>query len=279
MPSRYRLGISDALYLQPLAAGLGTSDFPFELLRDLPAKLSYEMNEHTGNLRCAFLSPIDYGRRGGDFRIVPGVGVSSSSPTGTSRLFVRPDARNIDTVAVDLRVTSDIVLARIILSERYPNLPSDAARLKVIPMMPDLPAMLARADAALLGHAERSLPPQHEVFSLDLVQEWYELTGLPFVHGLWVAREEDLNNDVVEALVTSRDAAPGAAAALAQELESSTGVPAAAYEAYFSAFSYSLDTPQIGSLEEFFHYSFYLGVLPDKPDLNFFDVSRSAAAD
>jgi chorismate dehydratase len=276
MSSRYRLGVSRALYLKPLLAGLGRREMPFDVMSDHPATLAYEMNEHTGRFQCAFLSPIDYGRRGGDFRIVPGVAVSSSSATGTARLFVNPQVRNISTVAVDLRITSDIILARIILSERYPNLPSETSRLRYIPMMPDLPAMLARADAAVLGHADATLPQAYDIFHLDLVQEWWELTGLPYVHGMWVAREEGLTDDVVRALLASRDAAPEARAAIAREAAAESGAPLTAVEQYLAAFSYELDDTGIESLEEFFHYAFYLGILPDKPDLNFYGADGSS---
>ena len=55
---------------------------------------------------------------------------------------------------------------------------------------PHLPAMLERADAALIiGDAALALDPAELPFQvLDLGAEWVEMTGLPMVFAVWAAR-------------------------------------------------------------------------------------------
>ncbi|HEY6951861.1 MAG TPA: hypothetical protein VI758_05605, partial [Bacteroidota bacterium] len=133
MSSKIRLGVSDAVYLRPLLAGLNSADSLFEPAFDLPAVNSLHLNKRTNGLRCAFLSPIDYARYGGLYRIVPHVCVASSKATGTITLTVKRGVRNIRAVAVDIRVTSEIVLAKIIMRERFRNLPEDRDAIEFLP--------------------------------------------------------------------------------------------------------------------------------------------------
>ena len=63
---------------------------------------------------------------------------------------------------------------------------------KLTPAEPDLRAMLARADAALvIGDPALALNPsrRHGVMKIDLGAEWQALTGLPFVYAMWSGRD------------------------------------------------------------------------------------------
>lgn len=264
MADRQRLGVPDALYLRPLIQNLDRSGV--ELHRALPAQLAIDFRDRPEYFRGAFLSPLDYARHGGIYQIVPGLSCSSSEPTGTIRLFVNPK-KNISTLAVDIRVTSEIILARIVLAEKFPNLPSETKKLTIVPMMPDPEAMLAKADAALIVNLDpSSVPPGF--FSLDLVEEWNDLTGLPYVHGMWVVREEHFTDDEVRRLLEAKEEGLKALAGLT--LPAMPDMSAEELGHYLKGFSYEMGEQQIGSLEEFFRYAFYHGVLGDVPELNFY---------
>ena len=144
------LGVPEASYLRPLLYGLRDPSASLELLVDIPSQLAVKLQQRIGSLRCAFLSPIDYARHGGDYLIVPGVGVSSSSRSDTIQLFINPDVRNVRTLAVDIRVTSEIILAKIILAEKFPNEESSKDAFQIIPMFAPRYEMLKKADAALV---------------------------------------------------------------------------------------------------------------------------------
>ncbi|RPI04196.1 MAG: hypothetical protein EHM64_10760 [Ignavibacteriae bacterium] len=269
-----RLAASDALFLKPLLFGLDRTDSPFELVTDFPAVNALKLNERSGGLRNAFLSPIDYARHGGDYRIVPNVCAASSDPTGTIQLVLKSGLRNIDTVAVDVRFTSEIILAKIILSEKYRSEP-EHNKLQFVPMMSDVDAMLAKADAALLVQDFPGAVTRPETFTLDLVEEWADLTGLPYVHGFWVGREEDLSGPEANALISAKNSGvllkPQIAQAAAQQQNRSMEE----LTRYLSAFSYDLGEKEEESLAEFLHYAYYHGIIGDVPEILYFNTETT----
>ncbi len=273
--SALNIGISDALYLEPIIAGLNGLGIPTNIHREIPAKLALMMSEASPLLKagCAFLSPIDYGRRGGDYRIVPRIGISSATPTGTIILYVNPDVRNIHRLAVDVRVTSEIILAKIILLEKFPNLASDTEAVQFIPMMPDVHEMLSKADAALVVNHRPQQFRQGKKFGIDLVQEWLDLTELPYVHGLWVGREDYLSDDAISGLIRGQQRGAAELREVANRSASQRELPADDCLTYLESFQYSLAEAEEQSLTEFFRYAYYHGVLGDVPDLNFFTTS------
>ncbi len=265
------LGVPEASYLRPLLYGLREASANIELLVDFPSQLAVRLQQRTGSIRGAFLSPIDFARHGGDYLIVPGVGVSSSSRSNTIQLFINRNVRNVHSLAVDIRVTSEIILAKIILSEKFPNEESSKGSLQFLPMLAQRDEMLRRADAALIVNFHPQQPHlPDEPFALDLVEEWNDLTGLPYVHGVWVGRENSGAEEIVARLVRAK--AQGimhlaeSAKIIAGELNLSRGT----IHDYLAGFSYGLGEDEQAGLSEFFRYAYFHGVLPDVPDLNFF---------
>lgn len=265
------LGVPEASYLRPLLYGLAGSATGTKLLVDIPSQLALRLQQRTDSLRCAFLSPIDFARHGGDYLIVPGVGVSSTARSETIQLFINQGVRNIETIAVDIRVTSEIILAKIILAEKFPNDASAKGALQFIPMLPNRNEMLRKADAALIVNFHPHTQEEDEPFALDLVEEWNDLTGLPYVHGIWVGRDEDDPWNIVEELSRSRDHGVSDLRAIAQALAAEQGITEEMAGGYLSRFSYSLGEEEQQGLAEFVQFAYFHGVLPDVPDLNFFD--------
>jgi chorismate dehydratase len=276
---RPRLAIPDHLFVQPLVYGLDRPHSPFEIVTDLPAKNSLAFSQRTGNIRCAFLSPIDYARHGAEYCIVPGLGTSAGTPNGVIRLLVRPDARAISTVAVDIRVTSEIILAKIIIQERYRNADGSERDLTFIPMLPDPEAMLKKADAALVVEfGPNKLRVDSGVFELDLVEEWTDMTGLPYVFGFWVGREEELAPEEAKALIDAGKTGMSVRERLVADLAAARQISRSETESYFASFSYELGEREEQSLEEFIRYAYYLGALPDAPELTYFDLDTPPAS-
>jgi chorismate dehydratase len=265
------LGVPGVSYIRPLLYGLKDSSSHLELLTDIPSQLAVNLQKRTGSLRCAFLSPIDYARHGGDYLIVPGVGVASSSRSDTIQLFINRNVRNVHTLAVDIRVTSEIILAKIILAEKFPNEESSPGPLRIVPMLAQRDDMLRKADAALVVNFHPQRNVTDEPFALDLVEEWYDLTGLPYVHGMWVGHDESLTEDVVASLIRAKEHGILHLAESAEVIAGEIAVSRETIREYLAVFSYSLDEGEQAGLSEFLRYAYFHGVLPDVPDLNFFD--------
>jgi predicted solute-binding protein len=267
-----RLAISDALYVQPLLYGLDKPNAPFELRTDIPARNALKLHERSDEIRNAFLSPLDYARHGGEYCILPNVCAASSAPTGTIQLILKSDLRNIERVAVDIRYTSEIILSKILLLEKYRNEPTSSSSLQFLPMMPDVDVMLAKADAALIVNSVPSPQVYGNYFVLDLVDEWFDLTELPYVHGFWVGRETELLENEAAALLHAKSQGVQLQSKIAEAFAQKQNISLGVARDYLSAFSYDLGQQEEDSIQEFFHYAFFHGAIGDVPDLQYFDL-------
>jgi predicted solute-binding protein len=250
---RKKIAVPHHLYAAPLTYGLMRHEPAFDLEYDLPAANALKLRDNI--VDGAFVTPIDYARESSDYVIIPEISATSRFESRSIGLYFRTGLPSLTTVAVDIGLTSEIVLARIILAEKYDLHPH------FIPMMPDLPTMLAKADAALLtGNSTFAL--RDEPRKLDLVDEWTDLTELPYVHGFWACTPNSLSADHRRILRDARDEGIRNFDALMQQ-NSDLGAP----ENYFGMFSYELDDETLNSLGEFFRFSFYYGVIKDIPEI------------
>jgi predicted solute-binding protein len=269
-----RLAVSEALYLKPLLFGLDRPESPFELVVDAPAKNALNLSKRSEEIRSAFLSPIDYARYGAEYCIVPNICAASAVRNNSIQLIIKSGLRNIQRLAIDIRFTSEIILAKIILSEKYRNLSSNE-NLQFIPMAPDVDAMLAKADAALLVSHRPQLVEREGTFNLDLVEEWNDLTDLPYVHGFWVGREEEFSEIEAKALLTAKTNGTLLKTQIMQTAARQDDFSLGDTDQYISSFSYDFSEREEESLAEFIQYAYFHGVIGDVPDIRFFDVESS----
>ncbi len=269
----YLVGVPEASYLKPLLYGLDSTSGGLQLHINVPSQLALTLQQRTEPLRCAFLSPIDYARHGADYLIVPGAGVASSGRSNTIKLFINPSVRNIDRIAIDLRVTSEIILAKILLAEKFPNLTPDTRKLQFVPMSTNRDEMLRKADAALVVNFHPEPPEEREPFSLDLVDEWSDLTGLPYLHGFWVGHDEPKAGRAAETLLRSKELGMTHLEQISQRLSRDRNLSIVECKQYLASFRYDLGDEEQKSLSEFIQYAYFHGVLPDVPDINFFEIA------
>lgn len=130
---------------------------------------------------------------------LPDVGIACRGAVRSILLVSRVEPGRIRTLAADTSSRSSVMLARIVLSERY-----DAEPL-LMRHKPDLESMLSVADAALIiGDPALAVNPATLPYRvLDLGEEWYDLTGLPMVFAVWAGREEKLTGQVRKAFLDS----------------------------------------------------------------------------
>lgn len=273
-----RLGVTPALWLKALLYGLDRPDSPFELRPDTPTQLAIKLRERTENLLCAFLSPLDYARYSGEYLIVPEIAVSSRTPREVIQLYVKAGVRNVATLAVDPRVTSEIILAKILLREKFPNLASSAHQIQFVPMPTQLHSMLAKADAALIVNDAPNVGHMAEEFALDLVQEWTDLTDLPYVHGFWVTREQDFSFVLIRELIRAKTDGLEHLDEVAEAIAQLTGQQKESTREYLSSFSYSFGDQEQQSLSEYMRYAYFHGILQDIPEINFFPLDAPSSS-
>ena len=255
-----RLGVSSHLYCLPLTRYLKQG--AFNLSVDSTSQNAIRMRHR--DLDVAFLTPIDYARESSDYRILPGMAVSSRVPNNTVILAFKEGLHTISTLAVQPTSTSEVILASILLGERFDTRPT------IVPTLGSLEHMMHSADAALLvGNEAARLGPGHPN-KLDLVEEWVDMSDLPYVHGFWCTRETTLSKDGVVELQRACDQGVEMLEEIAVEAASSSQGSAREIQQYLESFSYAFGDEEEQALVEFLRYAYYHGVLPDVADINFY---------
>jgi len=271
MSFQRRLGVPSAFYARPLTAHLAERDL-FARRVDVPAQHAFQLREH--ELDAAFLTPLDYARDSSEYRIVPGVGVSSASATGSISLLFHENITTINTVAIDPSSASEIILAKVILAEEYELEP------KFQPFTGPVDHALLRADAVLLvGDASLKEISSHPN-RIDLVEAWYEITGLPYVHGFWCGGDESLGAEEVLWLIQSAYSGCASLDTIASDLPHGV-FPSFSHSDmadYLNAFSYDLNEDDLDGLREFLRYAFYYGATPDVAELHFYAAPGTSVA-
>ena len=253
---RKLLGIHPHSYCRPLLTGL-TGANRFDIQTDIPATLALRLRHR--ELHAALLTPIDYARDSSDYLIVPDVSVSSQLPNNAITIHFRKGIRTVSTLAVNPSSSSEIILATIILAEEFAITPT------IIPAAGSLDSLLIRADAALLVGDDSLRVASGDLRTIDLVEAWYEMTDLPYVHGIWCGRESDLNAEDIRAL---QEGARAGKAASGEDAE-----------APLTAFEFTGTAESTEGLREFLRYAYFHGILPDVPDLHFYGDAQSDGAD
>ena len=167
----------------------------FDLRFALPAKCADELR--SGEADLGIVPVIEMARQGLDY--FPGIGISSVGPVRSILLVSKVPFREVKTLATDAGSRTSVMLARVILSEKFGATP------KLLSQPPELTTMLGSADAALLiGDAALYVDPAQLPFeTLDLGAEWTSLTGLPMVFAVWSGRKEVVREPYGKALLDS----------------------------------------------------------------------------
>jgi chorismate dehydratase len=264
-----RYGIPRYLCTKPLTYGLEQGPQKVGLFTDLSSQNALRLKSR--KLDAALLSPIDYARNSDEYLVVPNICVSSTG-NHTMLLHFREGLRKINTIATDIGLTSELVLAKILLVEKYNTNPQfiPIAPTKSLASGADATAMLAKADAALLVGGASLFASLDTKCTIDLVTEWNDLTGLPYVHAIWLSHRDSLTPTMAHLLKQSCDEGirhlHDIASAASREGQ---GTPEEC-ETYLASFNFSLDEETVESLSEFYRYAFYHGILGEVPEISFF---------
>jgi chorismate dehydratase len=263
----FRLSIIEYLNAAPLNYGFlhGLGAGLFESTPQVPSVCADQLR--AGGVDAGLISSIEFLRIPA-LRLVPGLCIASPKRVRSVLLLSKVPPENIRSLALDLSSRSSVVLSRILLQERYGASPrtSDA--------LPDLSAMLAGHDAAVMIGDAAMRAPKEGLLVLDLAEEWHAWTGLPFVFAVWAVREDApvLPGPGGTASYFHQSLAQGMAhrAAIVEEAWHRVGWTRLELEEYFTEnIRYSLGEIEQESLELFFQKAVAHGFAPELRPLRF----------
>jgi chorismate dehydratase len=189
------VGSVSYLNAKPLIYGLDQAD-DLRLILDVPSRLLDGLRQH--RMDVALLPVIDYQGLEG-LRVVPAGGIGCDGPTLTVRIFSRMPIPQIKTLACDTDSHTSVALARVLLAER------SGIRPRFVDWSGASGAEASCDALLLIGDKVVCEEPRGYEHQLDLGAAWKELTGLPFVFAVWMARPGVDLGDLPGRLVRARE--------------------------------------------------------------------------
>jgi chorismate dehydratase len=260
-----RLGGVDYLNVRPLVYGLECFPAELSLRFDVPSVCAELLAR--GTIDVGMVPSITLCDRPGD-RIVPGVCIGSDGPVASVALFTRKPIRDVQSIALDTSSRTSAVLTRILCARRFGSAPA------FVPHAPDLPAMLAKADAALLiGDPALFVDPAaHGAEKIDLGTAWTDMTRLPFVWAFWAGRPGALDATIVARLQQAAEAGVAHSGDIADAYCAGQPERIALARRYLrDNLRFRLDARALDGLTAYYREAASLGLVGTAPPLAFYE--------
>ncbi|MBL0175284.1 MAG: hypothetical protein IPP94_08490 [Ignavibacteria bacterium] len=226
------------------------------------AQTDWELAEQV--VEVALVSPLACARNQTDISILAGASVSATGGTGDTILLFNRGLHDFRTVACRSVDSPDALLAALVLREKYHMTP-------VLHQHAGSPAeALADVDAILLAGDQLAGIDPAAFPSIDIVDEWFDMTELPFVRAVVAGWDSNLNPAIAEAVRAAGNEADAAAlVAVGEKMEHYYSTDA--ISPIPGHYRYSLDDDTRDAIDEFFRLLFFHGLHRDVPALRYWE--------
>ena len=251
----------------------GAAGADFDIAYTLPSQCAAELargHADIGIIPAAAYATIPH------LSILPGVAIASKKAVRSILLVSRKPLDAINTVALDNSSLTSVALTRILFEKRW------GGGRKFTSLSPDLDAMLATHDAALLIGDPALKVDRSQYQTWDLADEWNQFTGKPFVFAFWAvthAAAKESSLDLAAIFQQSRDHGllPANLGEIVATWAVKLGLSEEALRSYLTTnIHYYLDEPCLDGLRLFYRYASECGVLPHAPELRFAEAKPVA---
>jgi len=296
---KLRISIVEFLNTAPLVWGFtdGPLAGKYELSFAVPSQCAEDLR--AGRADVGIIPSIEY-QRMDDVVAVPGMAIASKHEVRSLLVVSKVPIEMAQSFAMDTNSRSTVGLARI-LCRRHWNIDPE-----FINMPPDADKMLARADAALvigdpalrlrlLMDAMQAKTPSGEgccgfgdedahpvkgvetLFMYDMAQQWREMTGLPAVLAIWVARRGVLTPEMIADFQASRDYGLSHIGDIAEGAALKLDLPPRDLERYLvENIDFSLDEENLAGLRRYYEECALAGLIPRARELEFVGTTSLA---
>jgi chorismate dehydratase len=279
--AKTKISVVQYLNSVPLVWGIleGPQKDDFEAIFSTPAECAAQLAR--GEVDLGLIPSIEYQRIPGS-RIVPGPAIASRRRALSVMLLSLVPLFRVRSVAFDRASRASVALTQVILNEFYGNRPEFHAS------DPDPASMLSAHDAALLigdtalryrfdnplGLASREegliRMGAGPVQCFDLMERWFNLTGLPFVFAFWAARKGFDDASVVDKLLASRQFGLDNLDAIAARYREKLDVDEGFLLSYLKKnMDYHMDADGVEAIGQFFRMAARAGALKSVRDIEF----------
>jgi chorismate dehydratase len=254
----------------PLESGIIENDF--SIISGPPSKLNRLMD--SGELDISAASSIEYARHPEKYYLVPNIAIGSCGPVQSVLLLSKFPIKKLSgkTILVSSQTHTSAALLRILQSELWKIktdfTSGDATKILEIGDKPD--AILAIGDEALnlRYHPEYS----HKI---DLGEAWRDLTGLPFIFGLWLVQRNIWNaeleklKDSTKKLLKAKTWGIKNMSTMCTLAAKNSNLTEEEMCSYFDGLVYDFGPKEIAGLELFYHHLKENSIIESVPKLKF----------
>jgi len=280
--SRLRISVVQYLNTTPLVRGFtrGPLQGKYDLSFTVPSQCAEELR--TGAADVAIIPAIEY-QRIPNLVILPDLSIASKERVRSLLIVSKSPIREARHIALDSSSRSTQALTKILCDARWLIAP------EFLEAAPDLSAMLAASDAALLigdpalrlaiaaeqhvtpgrdgafvcTGAQVGLPQFAKLFLYDVVHEWWQLTERPAVLAVWAARPEIATPEVAADFSASLAYGLAHLPEICAEASGELRLPEKELSLYLRTnIDYSLDAENLKGLNEYFAHAARLNLIP-----------------
>ncbi len=257
--------IADDLELMPLIYGIVNNLIPNNFKTSFVNISDTAEQIRQGIAELGIIPAVEYARRKETWNLIPGICVSAKGSLKGLQLFFKKGLKRIDKIAVDRNAGIHKILLQILLREKYMLNP------EFIDLEPDLTIMLDKADAAFLVGDSAISHFQSNQSRLDLGEEWYDMTGLPYPLFLWAGRQHTIGKNDVEVVKKSFEIGVRNIEKICKDYANSRPENWNFYhDILTNDLSYQLSEDVIDGLMEFYNFAFYFGYIEHIPELHYY---------
>jgi chorismate dehydratase len=259
-----RIGAVGYLNARPLTWALDRDASRWRVRYDLPSVCARLLQD--GEVDLGLVPSIEY-LQSGDYRFVPGVGVTSRGAIASVALYTTRPLDQIRHIALDTSSRTSVALIQVLCRHHF------RIRPRFVPHGPDLTVMTRDFDAGLLigdpafeaDHARLGLE------KIDLGLEWTTMTGLPFVYAAWTGRPGAVTSEDVRLLQEAQRHGLEAVDLIAAEYARGDSAKIAKAALYLrDNVKYGLGAEEAAGLQLFLDHAADLGLAPRRRDVEFF---------
>jgi chorismate dehydratase len=288
---KLRISIVEFLNTAPLVWGF--TDGPlagrYDLSFAVPSQCAEDLR--AGRVDVGIIPAVEY-QRMENVVALPGMAVAAKNEVRSLIVISKVPIEMAQTFALDTNSRSTVALVRLLCGKHWNITP------EFIDAAPDPDKMLARADAALIigdpalslrikmDALEAKVPlgkdccgcdaSDHPVadvqtlFIYDVAQQWREMTGLPCVLAIWVARRGTVTPEILADFQASREYGLARIGEIAEGAALKLNLPPRELERYLTEnIDFSLDEENLAGLRYYYEECARAGLIPRARELEF----------
>jgi cyclic dehypoxanthinyl futalosine synthase len=217
------------------------------------------------------LLPVAAAATIGELRLLRNMAIGARGKVRSVAIVSERPLHELDTIALDLSSRTSVVLARLLLGRRKltPHLFATDPEQAVA-------SVKGCTGALVIGDAALEVETRFE-HRLDLAEDWFEWTGLPFVFAAWFARPDAVDAHHEDIFRVAKQKGLSRVDAIAAEHGARSGLDPASLRAYLTeSIRYDLGDEELLGLERFWTEAADARLLPRAGSPRFDEPRKSS---